>query len=152
MKNVSKFTFSLFLFFSFIIFTLTSCNKNQIAVKKLNGKWNATKILESNGNTVTDLITQGVNATFNFNKCTLKKEDYCEYSLTTVTTTGSSSNTVTENGFYKVTEDGSKMIQTDDVTNGTPITVDIVDLTKKKATFKIKGNNNYQIEYELVKG
>jgi hypothetical protein len=151
MKNLSKFTFSLFLAFSFITLTLTSCDKNQKAVKKLSGEWSATKILESNGNTVTDLKTQGVSATYKFNKCKLKNDEYCEYSLTKTTTTGSITNTQTENGFYKVTEDGTKMIQTDSINNATLITVDIIDLTKKKATLKIKGNNNYQIEYELTK-
>jgi hypothetical protein len=151
MKNLSNFTFSLFLTFSFIALMLTGCNKNQKAVKKLSGEWSATKILESNGNTVTDLKTQGVNATFKFNKCKLKNDEYCEYSLTIVTTIGSITNTQTENGFYKVTDDGAKMIQTDNITTGTPVTVDIVNLTKKKATLKIKGNNNYLIEYELTK-
>ena len=145
-----RFIMKKILLFTLITIAAISCNKNQKAVKRLSGTWRANKILVTNGNTATDLTTLGVTATFKFEKCKLKNDEYCEFTLTTTETAGSLTETFEETGYYKVTDDGATMIQTDALTNGTTKTFNIIELTKKKATLSNKIEDS-QIDYELTK-
>lgn len=73
-----------------------SCNKNQSAVKKLDGTWTLKKI---DGSDVPDSLQY----TTTFTKCKLRKEEWCDMSVTYDGTT-------TEYEF-KVTDKGQTLVQ-----------------------------------------
>ncbi len=148
MKNLLK--LKVIILLTIVALGAVNCNKNQKAVKRLSGQWKSTNIYETIGNNATDLSSQGVSYTFNFNKCKLNKNDYCNYSVTKVAPLNGTTETITDNGFYKITDDGKTMTTTNNITNGVILTYDIVNLTKKKATLRTKTNSG-KLEIELVK-
>lgn len=118
------------LFFAFTLFaatmTITSCNKNQKAVKKLEGDWEQVSV---DGVTVPD----SSKITLHFELCKLKKDEWCEMSSTEAD--GTSSGTY----FYKVTNDGEYLTQKiSDPTKGTiEMGGNIVELTDDKLILEV---------------
>ncbi len=148
MKIFSRFIFLIPLFIIGLI--STNCNKNQKAVKRLSGQWKSTNVFETIGNNATDLATQGVSYTFDFNKCKLNKDEFCEYSVTKNAPLNGTNESITTKGFYKVSDDGKIMETTNDLNNGTIKIYNIVELDKKKAVLKTE-NNNTLLEIHLIK-
>ncbi len=121
-----------FLMIAGVFVLATACNKNQQAVKKLDGTWEATKMevtFDVFGTQLTiDLIDQGGSATMTFDGCKLKKDEWCTISSTfyeplTDTTTVS-------NDLYRVTGDGTVLETKESDTSSTVTLITIVDLTK----------------------
>ena len=91
----------------FVGLAVISCDKNQTAVKKLDGKWNTTKAtLSDNTGKSLDLIALGMKVEWNFTKCKLKDEEFCDYTVTT-TLNGDVNSEV---GVFKVEGDGTKLV------------------------------------------
>lgn len=148
MKILSKYKFLIPLF---IIGLITiNCNKNQKAVRRLSGQWKSTNIFETIGNNATDLSSQGVSYTFDFNKCKLNKDEYCNYSVTKNTPLNGTTESITNKRFYKVSDDGKIMETTDNLNNGSITIYNIVELKKKNAILKTE-NNNTILEIHLIK-
>lgn len=123
-----------------------ACNKNQSAVKKLDGEWNVTKMLVTEDGKSIDIISLGATATMNFQACKLKDNEYCDMSATTTF----DGETDTENGVFKVTEDGTKLVQAESDTASTTTTMDIIELTKSNASLMYTEDGG-TTEIDLVK-
>lgn len=99
--------------------SITSCNKNQRAVKKLDGKWemisgqytdeDGTISFEKGGTFLTTLE-------MTFTNCKLKDNEWCNFSWYIV----QDGDTDNISGLFKVTEDGAKLTLTDPVNIGLP--------------------------------
>lgn len=115
---------------------LVSCNKDQSAVKKLDGSW---KMVEQDG----DAIPAEAQNTYNFTSCKLKNDEYCPASLTYPDQT-------VENFEYKVTGDGEMMTwKTDDGQGNVlemPGTIDELTKTNMTITFTLLGNTVVKFE------
>lgn len=94
------------LFIAFVAVTLVACNKNQKAVKILDGKWIATTFIVTDGQDSEDFLTEfGLKYELQFENCKLKTDETCD-----ITTTSTyPDETFVENGQYKVIDDGSKI-------------------------------------------
>lgn len=131
------------LLIALITITAIACNKNQRAVKKLDGEWKVTKITYTEDN-VSESETD-IDMTLSFDNCKLKNNEYC--SMTTTLT--SDSDTYTESGFYKVTSDGTILILADDLNGSDSEAITIVELSSKKLILEqVDGNEKIQIELE----
>ncbi len=86
----------LFLITAVALLVFASCNKNQKAVKTLDGSW---ELVSTDGVAVTDPDDV---TTVTYSNCKLKKDEYCE-----VTTKDSDG---TETAMYKVEDDGETLI------------------------------------------
>jgi hypothetical protein len=95
-----------------------ACNKNQRALKTLEGNWEETSI---NG----DVIEQEDRGTINFQYCKLKKDEWCQMSYTD--SEGNNSGSYD----YKVMDKGEVMVQRiQDSTKGSiELTGNIIELT-----------------------
>lgn len=135
------------LFIAIIALVAVSCNKNQSAVKKLSGKWEATKFAstDSTGTTI-DLIGL-INVTYEFDNCKLKNDEYCNLTTTQTANVFGVSTSTTQTDTYRVTDDGVTLeVKNDSTTNS----ITIVELTKKN--FKLKQvENNTTLEIEASK-
>ncbi len=108
-----------------------ACNKNQAAVKKLDGTWKATSVKSTDDGVTVELIGTFVTSyTFVFDGCKLKTDEFCNVTSTIVTPFG----TETEADLYRVTEDGEKIEMKDDASSTTVNTATITDLTKSDCT------------------
>lgn len=107
---------------------VVSCNKDQAAVKKLDGTWNVTS-MKFDGQ---ELISSDFTSTMTFSKCKLKKDEWCN-STSTVTFSGT---TETTNGVYRVTGDGTTLESKEhaDSTDVSSMTIDELTKTNMKAT------------------
>lgn len=116
-----------------ILLLVISCNKNQQAVKKLDGTWKATSLTESNGIETLDLIAEGLEYEMTFNGCKLKDNEYC--SITTIITDDVESQTAI--GLYRVTDDGETLEfkETEDSESTDKFIIE--ELTKSEFTFKL---------------
>ena len=125
-----------------------ACNKNQAAVKKLDGTWNVTELKVTEDGVTVDLIESGwVNsATVMFDGCKLKDDEFCSMTTTTTTDFGDD----TEVDVYAVADDGTTLQTKDDVASTEIETVEIVELSKTDC--KLKQNDDGTItEMTLVK-
>jgi len=113
---------------------LFSCNKNQSAVKKLDGTWKATKYKVTEDGVSADLIATGwINSlTAIFDGCKLKEDEFCNVTTTVDTDFGNE----TDTGLYTVVSDGTELQMKDDPSSTTIHTIEIVELTK--TTLKTK--------------
>ena len=104
-----------------------ACNKNQAAVKKLDGTWKATAFTETNDGVTFDWLESGfiTSVTYIFDKCKLKDDEYCNLTTTIVFDFG----TVTEADLYNVTNDGETLQTKDDASSTTINAITIVELT-----------------------
>ena len=132
------------LMIALIAITAIACNKNQSAVKKLDGEWKATKLIFSNKPTINYATVFDYRLIFNV--CDLKDNEYC--SMTTKITFDT--DVETETGFFKVTSDGTVLILSEDAANGDDQTLTIVDLSSDKLKLTLKEGND-TIEFELEK-
>ena len=114
----------------FIGLAVVSCDKNQSAVRKLDGKWNTTKAEVSEAGKTLDLIALGMKLEWSFVKCKLKDSEFCDYS---VTSTLAGETPDTENGVFKVEDNGTKLVvastKNDPISDYSTMTID--ELTKK---------------------
>ncbi len=115
----------------FVGLAVISCNKNQSAVKKLDGKWNTTKaVVVDNTGKSTDLIALGGDIEWNFTKYKLKDAEFCDYSTSFINISLGINDT--EIGVFKVEDDGTKLVVAS--TKNDPIsdyeTMTIKELTK----------------------
>ncbi len=103
-----------------------ACNKNQKAVKKLEGNWNATEFMVTDGEFTVDYLAFGFTIQMIFDGCKLKNDEVCNMT-TTITFDGE---TETEASVYRVTNDGERLEQKENLTATSLETIDIVELTK----------------------
>lgn len=122
------------LMFAAVAFLFVACNKDQQAVKKLEGTWTATKIIQVDGGVTVDLLELGLitSWTVTFDKCKLKDDEFCNITNTVATILGSDS----ETGLYRVTGDGTKLEQKEDTSSETITTLEITELTN--STLKLR--------------
>ena len=105
-----------------------ACNKNQAAVKKLDGKWKATIITTTISGITFDLIATGAikSAEFTFENCKLKKDELCNATYTEINALDI---TTVDSSLYKVTEEGTKIETQEDPSSTTITAYEILDLT-----------------------
>ncbi|NOQ73406.1 MAG: hypothetical protein GQ574_15480 [Crocinitomix sp.] len=107
-----------------------SCNKNQKAVKTLDGTWNATSVVGISGGVTVDLFALGVftSFTYTFDGCKLKDDEFCGITITIV----ADGDTDTNTGLYTVIDDGLTLQMKDDLASTELISMEIVELTKSE--------------------
>jgi len=114
-----------------------SCNKDQKAVKKLDGEWKAVKFIDADEPTVNLAALFDIRAIFT--ECELKDDDYCTVT-TKVTFDG---NTETESSQFKVSGDGT--IMEFKSADGSIETFEITELSKDE--LKMSGDGDiYEFE------
>jgi hypothetical protein len=123
-----------------------SCNKNQKAVKKLDGSWNATEFtVTTTGITIDafalDLFTS---LNYSFDGCKLKKDEFCNVTITIV----ADGETDTDIGLYTVIDDGVTLQIQDDATAADNINMEIIELSN--STLKLKQIEDEGTEDELT--
>lgn len=59
-----------------------ACNKDQKAVKRLDGTWNATSYLETYNGTSEEYIVDGFQFKMAFDNCKLKDDEFCSIIMT----------------------------------------------------------------------
>jgi len=112
---------------AFIGLTVVACNKNQQAVKTLDGKWKATSYLVTDGVDSEDfLLTFGISYEMEFQNCKLKKEETCDVTETTADNESAD----IENGQYKVIDDGNKLELIGDNKKSTIYTIEELEDSK----------------------
>jgi hypothetical protein len=112
---------------------VSSCNKDQASVKKLEGSWTATKFTTTDGGVTYDFLADGGAASMTFEKCKLKTDEWC--GCTSTSSWGGFSFTDTDM-VYRVTGDGTKL-ETKDHADSTEIwSQTIVELTKDKVVLQ----------------
>lgn len=62
--------------------TAVACNKNQKAVKTLDGSWNATSYLDTWDGETTEYIVPGTSVKMAFDNCKLKDDEFCRVTFT----------------------------------------------------------------------
>lgn len=126
-----------------------ACNKNQRAVKKLDGTWNATSITGTEDGVTVDFIAAGfiTSAKITFDNCKLKDDEFCNMTTTTVTPFGSD----TEADLYAVTDDGETLQTKDDISSTTIETMEIVELTSSTLKVKQTDEDGDTVEMSLEK-
>lgn len=131
-----------------IAILLSSCNKDQSAVNKLDGEWTATKMLmtESTLGFAIDLIAFGGSMKFSFDGCKLKNDEWCT-ATSTMTFDG---DTETETMVYRVTGDGTTLEAKDSETATTVTIITITELSRKNCKLK-QVDGTTTIDLELTK-
>lgn len=111
-----------------------SCDKNQKAVKKLDGTWEATEAVVNLGGVTIDAFALGLltSITYTFEGCKLKDDEYCGATMTIVTDGETESNT----GVFTVTDDGETLEIKDDAATTDVMTLEILELTKSELKVK----------------
>ena len=113
-----------------VVAVAAACDKNQKAVKKLDGTWKATKWSSTYDGETFDLIAFGGSVEWTFTKCKLKDNEYC----TSVIKFSFFGDSDTETINFTVTNDGTKLVFDGE-------SVDIVELKGK--TCKLKMTDTY---------
>lgn len=124
-----------------LMFVVASCNKDQRAVRILDGQW---KLSRRNGNPV----DANENVTITFTACKLKKEEYCKVSITD----SSDGASITFNGDFKVVDKGETLELRFTVFGQSEISrFKIKELTKKKLIIEVtEGTSVYTEEYAKI--
>ncbi|UKN02326.1 hypothetical protein K6119_02175 [Paracrocinitomix mangrovi] len=65
-----------------IALVVVSCNKDQKAVKRLDGTWNVSSWLATWNGTTEEYIADGYTFTMKFDNCKLKDEEFCSITMT----------------------------------------------------------------------
>ncbi|MCC7452709.1 MAG: hypothetical protein IT222_00975 [Crocinitomix sp.] len=108
-----------------------ACNKNQAAVKKLDGTWKATSVKSTEDGVTVELIGTFVTSyTFVFDGCKLKADEFCNVTSTLVSPFGTETNA----DLYRVVSDGETIEMKDDASSTTINTATITELTKSDCT------------------
>ncbi|MCG8577000.1 MAG: hypothetical protein MI810_19120 [Flavobacteriales bacterium] len=114
-----------------IALVAVACNKNQQAVKKLEGTWDITKLeFEQDlfGTPITvDLVDLGGSGSMTFDGCKLKKDEWCNVSTTLHDPIQDT--TITTVSLYRVTNDGTVLETKENDTASTINIITIVELT-----------------------
>lgn len=111
---------------------LTSCNKDQTAINRMEGEWTvkSTQVFENNVE-VTDTTGSSTEVTtFTFEKCKLADNEFCN---ATLAVTGGSLNFTTAFK-YNVSDDATKMVW--DMDNDLATTTDRINATVEKISKK----------------
>lgn len=118
-----------------MLVVFTSCNKNQTAVRKLDGKWQATEFTTSNGTSSTTTTFTSDNAqSYTFNNCKLKKNEYCNVTITQFIFGFG----ISLNQQYRVIDDGKTL----EIKNGSYTSTTTIDELKgKDLTLKSSDTN-----------
>jgi len=119
-----------------MLVVFTSCDKNQTAVRKLDGKWQVTEATASNGvSSTTTTYASNNTSTYTFDNCKLKKDEYCNVAISQ-TIYGTN---VSINQQYRITDDGKTL----EFKNGSfSSTMTIVDLKGKDLTLQATNGSN----------
>jgi len=117
------------LMIALIAVAVISCNKNQKAVRILDGEWKATSYIDSDEPTVN--YAAFLDFRMIFDGCKLKDNEFC--SLTYKITFGTDVDT--ETFLYKVTSDGTVLETKANSTSTSSSIMTIKELSKKEATF-----------------
>lgn len=67
-----------------VVVLAAACDKNQKAVKKIDGSWNATSYVETWGGTTEDYIADGLVFKMDFDNCKLKDDEFCRVTITQI--------------------------------------------------------------------
>ncbi|NOQ71863.1 MAG: hypothetical protein GQ574_07675 [Crocinitomix sp.] len=123
-----------------------ACNKNQAAVKKLDGTWKATAINYTEDGVTANWLELGfiTSATYVFDGCKLKNDEFCNLTTTIVSSFG----TNTESDLYNVTNDGETLQTKDDASSTTINAITIDELTN--STLKISETDVDGAKTEIV--
>lgn len=114
-----------------------ACNKDQAAVKKLDGTWNVTSLNTTEDGVSIELIgTFFESVTMTFDGCKLKDDEFCTMTTTTKLAATFGGATETESDLYNVTNDGTTLQSKDDASSTTVDQIEIVELTKTTGEFK----------------
>ncbi len=125
-----------------------ACNKNQKAVRYLNGEWEVTSLKETNlkNDSIEIISLSNYSAVFKFDKCRLKKDDFCSVKITTI----ESGITEVEEDLFRVTDKGKALEIKEDANSNIIIRLKIVELDKK--TLKLEfSDGDEKAEFELKK-
>lgn len=119
-----------------VIAIAVACNKDQKAVRTLDGEWTLIKrTYTEDGLSVDETPDSDESETIAFSKCKLKKDEFCDVSITFQDPSGSE----TENYMYKVKDDGETLVLK--ITfNGIAIEQDAIieELSKDELSIKIE--------------
>lgn len=120
MKNI--------LMIALLLIITISCDKNQRAVKNLDGEWKASKIVLKDVSEIQDIpnipdisnlnLAALADIKINFTECELKDDDYC--SMKTTVKFQNQAETGTSTGLFKVSDKGTVMeFKTSETTTAT---------------------------------
>jgi len=127
-----------------LLLVLVACNKNQKAVRKLDGSWIVTKYQISDGTQTLDYVSLFKEIKFTFENCKLKKNETCTGTIE-ITDLNGTVETSTEQ--YLVKDDGNVL-----QFNSSPSADDykIDELTRTKLILS-KTDNDGTLIYEFKK-
>jgi len=114
-----------------------ACNKNQAAVKKLDGTWKITSMnAELDGAQIEFIGLILESASITFEGCKLKDDEFCKMTMTLKSSALLGGATETDSYLYAVTDDGTKLQQKEDASSTTINVIEIVELTRSTGEFK----------------
>jgi len=114
-----------------------ACNKDQAAVKKLDGTWKVTS-MKSTSAALGELELIGLfftSAQIVFDGCKLKTDEFCTVTSTTVASALLGGGTEVETDLYRVTNDGETIEMKDDASSSTINSMKINELTSSTCKF-----------------
>lgn len=118
-----------------VVSIVMACNKDQKAVRILDGKWQLEKQeYTENGITITVEANSSQSETLEFSKCKLKKDEFCDVKITTL-----EDNEITVSDYsYKVEDEGRELVLQGNF-DGLLISqsFEIEELTKKELVLEI---------------
>ena len=132
-----------------------ACNKNQAAVKKLDGIWDATSIRYSSGAVSYEAIPEFIESqSFSFDGCKLKDDEWCNTVVTTKygeSTPFIGGETFADSAKYNVTDDGTKLQSKEDLSSTSITSYEIIELSNSSAEFKTTDSDGNVIVTKLAK-
>lgn len=129
-----------------------ACNKNQTAVKKLDGSWNITSMkYTSEGITQEYIGNYIISGTYDFDGCKLKKDEFCKVITTMVYHEDFGGGTDSEVNYYRVGSQGTKFEQKDEENSTTVEIMEIIELTKSNLMLKQTYEDGDYFEISLDK-
>lgn len=127
------------LIFTGIVSVLFACSKEQFKVNRLEGNWNLDKVEVKEGSNT--LTASEPNGSLNFDKCKLKEEDFCTYTISSSYEYGQFEVTESDAGEYRVQDD---QIQTrEDADDNEYDTYDIETLKRKELVLVQNTDDGY---------
>jgi hypothetical protein len=114
-----------------------ACNKDQAAVKKLDGTWKVTSMKSTSAllGEIELLGTFFTSVQIVFDGCKLKTDEFCTVTTTTVASALFGGETDVESDLFRVTNDGETIEMKDDASSVTINTMTINELTKTTCKF-----------------
>ena len=133
--------------FAVVGLLLISCNKNQKAVKKLDGTWTATEMKTSTGSFSIDLMELGADMVVTFNACKLATDEWCDMSMTLTLF----ESTETASGIFQVIDDGKTIISKEHPDSSMFQELIIIELKKKTMKLKMPMEDNFTMDITATK-